>query len=211
MKVSVSLFLTVRCTQGRQGTSREAGRNLGERRNRRLVHSLLTGTAAVRADALYPLVSWRSSGRSRIVATRAFLLELTNVYRAKAVCGHTPCEVPSIQCQTKLFSSVHSAVSESSHETGVIVVFQAERIASTKALKNPPSRAPANGALEKERATHSSVLAWRIPGTAEPGGLPSMLERNPQISLATRWEDWASQGHPENAGRSERPIQVKKQ
>ena len=29
-------------------------------------------------------------------------------------------------------------------------------------------------ALEKEMATHSSVLAWRIPETAEPGGLPSM-------------------------------------
>ena len=29
-------------------------------------------------------------------------------------------------------------------------------------------------ALEKEMATHSSVLAWRIPGTAEPDGLPSM-------------------------------------
>ena len=29
-------------------------------------------------------------------------------------------------------------------------------------------------ALEKEMATHSSVLAWRIPGMAEPGGLPSM-------------------------------------
>ena len=28
--------------------------------------------------------------------------------------------------------------------------------------------------LEKETATHSSVLAWRIPGTGEPGGLPSM-------------------------------------
>ena len=27
---------------------------------------------------------------------------------------------------------------------------------------------------EKEMATHSSVLAWRIPGTGEPGGLPSM-------------------------------------
>ena len=27
---------------------------------------------------------------------------------------------------------------------------------------------------EKETATHSSVLAWRIPGTEEPGGLPSM-------------------------------------
>ena len=29
-------------------------------------------------------------------------------------------------------------------------------------------------ALEKEMATHSSVLAWRIPGTGEPDGLPSM-------------------------------------
>ena len=29
-------------------------------------------------------------------------------------------------------------------------------------------------ALEKEMATHSSVLAWRNPGTAEPGGLPSL-------------------------------------
>ena len=29
-------------------------------------------------------------------------------------------------------------------------------------------------ALEKEMATHSSVLAWRIPGTVEPGGLPYM-------------------------------------
>ena len=28
--------------------------------------------------------------------------------------------------------------------------------------------------LEKEMATHSSILAWRIPGTGEPGGLPSM-------------------------------------
>ena len=28
--------------------------------------------------------------------------------------------------------------------------------------------------LAKEMATHSSVLAWRIPGTGEPGGLPSM-------------------------------------
>ena len=28
--------------------------------------------------------------------------------------------------------------------------------------------------LEKEMATHSSVLAWRIPGTGEPGGLPPL-------------------------------------
>ena len=35
--------------------------------------------------------------------------------------------------------------------------------------------------LEKGKATHSSVLAWRIPGTEEPGGLQSM------------GENWASQ------------------
>ena len=29
-------------------------------------------------------------------------------------------------------------------------------------------------ALEKEMAAHSSVLAWRVPGTGEPGGLPSL-------------------------------------
>ena len=28
--------------------------------------------------------------------------------------------------------------------------------------------------LEKEMATHPSILAWRIPGTEEPGGLPSV-------------------------------------
>ena len=28
--------------------------------------------------------------------------------------------------------------------------------------------------MEKEMATHSSVLAWRIPGMGEPGGLPSL-------------------------------------
>ena len=28
--------------------------------------------------------------------------------------------------------------------------------------------------LQKEMATHSSILAWRIPGMGEPGGLPSM-------------------------------------
>ena len=33
-------------------------------------------------------------------------------------------------------------------------------------------------ALEKEMAAHSSVLAWRIQGTGEPGGLPSMGSRS---------------------------------
>ena len=38
--------------------------------------------------------------------------------------------------------------------------------------------------LEKEMATHSSVLAWRIPGTGEPGGLPSMGSHRV-------WHDWS--------------------
>ena len=43
-------------------------------------------------------------------------------------------------------------------------------------------------ALEKEMATHSSVLAWRIPGTVEPGGLPSMgLQR-----VRHDWSDLAA-------------------
>ena len=33
-------------------------------------------------------------------------------------------------------------------------------------------------ALEREMATHSSVLAWRIPGTGEPGGLPSWVTQS---------------------------------
>ena len=43
-------------------------------------------------------------------------------------------------------------------------------------------------ALEKEMATHSSVLAWRIPETAEPGGLPSMGSRR----VGHDWGDLAA-------------------
>ena len=43
-------------------------------------------------------------------------------------------------------------------------------------------------ALEKVMATHSSVFAWRIPGTGEPGGLPSMgLHR-----VGHNWSDLAA-------------------
>ena len=49
-------------------------------------------------------------------------------------------------------------------------------------------------ALKKEMATHSSVLAWRIPGTGEPGGLPSMgLQRVrhdwSDLAAAAAWKD----------------------
>ena len=43
-------------------------------------------------------------------------------------------------------------------------------------------------ALEKEMATHSSVLAWRLPGTGEPGGLPSMGSHR----VAHDWSDLAA-------------------
>ena len=39
-------------------------------------------------------------------------------------------------------------------------------------------------ALEKEMATHSSVLAWRIPGAGEPGGLPSVGSHRVKRNLA---------------------------
>ena len=47
-------------------------------------------------------------------------------------------------------------------------------------------------ALEKEMATHSSVLAWRIPGTGEPGELPSMGSHR----VGHDWSDWAAAAAP---------------
>ena len=43
-------------------------------------------------------------------------------------------------------------------------------------------------ALEKEMATHSSVLTWRIPGMGEPGGLPSMRS----YRVGHDWSDLAA-------------------
>ena len=40
-------------------------------------------------------------------------------------------------------------------------------------------------ALEKEMATHSSALAWRIPGMGEPGRLPSMGSQESDTTKAT--------------------------
>ena len=47
-------------------------------------------------------------------------------------------------------------------------------------------------ALEKEMATHSSVLAWRIPGTVEPGGPLSMGSHR----VRHDWSDLAAATHP---------------
>ena len=39
--------------------------------------------------------------------------------------------------------------------------------------------------LEMEMETHSSILAWRIPGMGEPGGLPSMWSHRADTTEAT--------------------------
>ena len=47
---------------------------------------------------------------------------------------------------------------------------------------------PDNQHSEKAMATHSSVLTWRIPGTGEPGGLPSMASHR----VGHDWSDLAA-------------------
>ena len=52
-------------------------------------------------------------------------------------------------------------------------------------------------ALEKEMATHPSVLAWRIPGTGEPGGLLSMGSHR----VGHDWSDLAAYLYRKNSGK----------
>ena len=62
-------------------------------------------------------------------------------------------------------------------------------------VKNPPANAedtgdvdliPGSGrSLEKETVTHSSILAWEIPWTEEPGGLQSMELQELDMTEAT--------------------------
>jgi len=58
--------------------------------------------------------------------------------------------------------------------------------------KNPPAKQETQvrslgwqDPLEKEMAAHSSILAWRIPWTEEPGGLQSMRSQRVRHDLAT--------------------------
>ena len=51
-------------------------------------------------------------------------------------------------------------------------------------------------ALEKEMATHSTVLAWRIPGTGKPGGLPSMGSHR----VGHNWSDLAAWSEEQDGG-----------
>ena len=67
------------------------------------------------------------------------------------------------------------------------------RFPGSSVVKNPPANAgdtedwgliPGSGrSLEEEMATHSSILAWEIPWTEEPGGLQSMGSQKNQTQL----------------------------
>ena len=63
---------------------------------------------------------------------------------------------------------------------------------ASSVVKNPSANAGETGdsirpldpedALEKEMATHSSILAWKIPWIQEPGGLQSMSCKGPDVT-----------------------------
>ena len=63
-----------------------------------------------------------------------------------------------------------------------------EVLGSICAYKRLMNSRHARYALEKEMATHSSVLAWRIPGMGEPSGLPSMAS----LRVGHNWRDLAA-------------------
>ena len=44
--------------------------------------------------------------------------------------------------------------------------------------------------LEKEMETYSSILAWKIPWTEEPGGLQSIVSQRAAHDLATEQQHW---------------------
>ena len=66
-------------------------------------------------------------------------------------------------------------------EVIIVALLTPQGLPGGSVVKNPPANArdigliPGSGrSLEKEMATHSSVLAWEIPRTEEPGGLQAM-------------------------------------
>ena len=74
------------------------------------------------------------------------------------------------------------------------MVYQCFRASlAAQLVKNPPTvqetlvqSLDQEDPLEKEMASHSSTLAWRIPWTEEPGGLPSMGSQRVRLHLGTK-------------------------
>ena len=131
---------------------------------------------------------------------KGYSLECTLLSRLKI---NESLEIPVVQARCRLLGRWFHFISESNSRSETVHYdwmsfwkIQALYILQYSCLENPMDRgawqAEVQGitksrtglshftstfhfhALEKEMATHSSVLAWRIPGTEEPGGLPSM-------------------------------------
>ena len=80
-------------------------------------------------------------------------------------------------CRNKKYQSNRrwkNTIAELLYYRQYVMVLSAGRVAKSRTRLREFTFTFHFHALEKEMATHSSVLAWRIPGTAEPGGLPSM-------------------------------------
>ena len=73
------------------------------------------------------------------------------------------------------------------------------------ALNMPANLENSEVALEKEMATHSSLLAWKIPGREEPGGLQSTMGRQ---RVAHDWQTEHRSGH--RTGKGQLPFQSPK-
>ena len=83
-------------------------------------------------------------------------------------------------------------------------------------IKNPPSMRVTcvwslgrEDTLEEGTATHSSILAWKISWTEEPGGVQSMGSQRVRHDWASRWEDgfWRIKGHRQFGGPTGRELQ----
>ena len=76
-----------------------------------------------------------------------------------------------------LYSGPHdgSEAEKAGHCDDVLSSLVAQMVKNLPAVQETQVRSLDRGnPLEKEMATHSSILAWRIPGSEEPGGLQSM-------------------------------------
>ena len=65
--------------------------------------------------------------------------------------------------------------------------WQRTRLPMQEAQEMPVQSLGREDPLEKEMATHSSILAWRIPWTEEPGGLQSLGSQKSRTPLSTQY------------------------
>ena len=81
----------------------------------------------------------------------------------------------------QIFGSTHLKKKKKKKNPEIVVLYQPTNSPLTQSIKNLPTmqktqvQSPGwEDSLEKEMATHPSILAWRIPWTEKPGGLESM-------------------------------------